>query len=529
MNRHRLFWFSVLGTLLLAPCGCKGMNPFKKPKKNVLEAAKAPNPPSLTKRVRRLARKGQKGIDSLLGRGPEPTAPMAPVTNIFGEADRDYAYGPTPEYSPQELSRAGNYAKLLLGRQPYENRKATLERLASQPDPEAEPALTIILSTPTDPLSPQALEALSQLSSDTAFRAIRKAVSDPRSSVNAPALLAYIQSGREDAAGLCQQLFTPESTIALRAVAALGLGEMEVIGSADALRKAAITDFSMVRFCAAWALWRMGDDGGRAFIERLAMSNDPTLSPQAISFLYAMGEPTSIPSLLVAMGSSHSSIWIPAFQTLLTMPPESVHEGITLRQPFAERYSVNEIRRNKLLRLALKLADENAPDKFVIGQKERLELHQALVQTSEQDNLPEQLLAVSLLQKWNSPGAIEPLIRMLASPKAELRVASAATLRGIAKQHFPNNYPQGDMQVPWRRWWLRHCTVAAVRDAASGKIVSVIKAPDGNSYFAAQEIEIVPGVVVHKVVTDKNPPAITLFFNKQAYEITGSKPSGLSE
>ncbi|GEM_PF-3349802 len=418
-----------------------------------------------------------------------------------------------PPFDREDLAKAGVYARLLFGQGKYLDRADRIARLREAPDPGAQTALEMVLATQQDPLSWAAAGALARLENADVREALAEAADDPRSVVRAAVLPALAESGHPDAGALALERFEEDTATSVRAVAAGVLGVLGVREAVPALVEAVRTEHPHVRLYAAWALWRMDDPRGRAFLEELVASDDPRLAAQAVAVLAGLGDPDSLRAFLYALGSRHERVWQMAYLTLVRAPREYVREGLIVPEPTdgqASERLVRMRRRGALAEVARGLTLSGAGE-------ERWRL---LCAMGAHGRPGEQQILAQVLAEREALGGLEPLLRALAAPQSRVRAQVAAALRRIARVHDLDAPPQGEERSVWRRWWVEQSRARRVRDTDTGADVVTVRGPDGRYYAAAEGEALVPGVTVERIEREETGARVVVRAADRRFRIT---------
>ncbi len=446
-------------------------------------------------------------------------------TPLYQEARADLEPGPAAVPSPDAVAAAGAYAGLLLGRAPLAERRRALAALARRPDPAAASALRIVLTTPADPLSGEAVGPLAALGTPEAVLALRSAIDDARNAVRIPALLAYVGLGREDAPAQCRRFLGDYRKPNLQAAAVLGLGVAARPGDVPALRDALASprNAPRVQIAAAWALANGGDAAGRRRLQATAVSEDPSLAPQAVAYLGLLEGTGACDALLGALGSGLSRVWQTAFRALLDRPAEELARVRAARRRLDLPPNPRLDRRGVLLDVARAVRGRGS----LPPAPAREPVRRALAAVARDGDRHERLLLAEVLAAWQAADGIDPLLLALEREDDETaRAACAEAARRVARANGRAEAPAGDLPSVWRRWWLDRCRARRVHDPQSGRTVAVIASPGGRVYYAEPGVTVAPDVRVERLEeTDGRLRAISVLHGGRVHRIPAAEPT----
>ncbi|MFH0911741.1 MAG: HEAT repeat domain-containing protein [Planctomycetota bacterium] len=452
---------------------------------------------------------------------PEPPPPYVPITLEGGRK----AIPEVAHFTPEEEARAGRFVTLLLGKETYDNRVRALTGLGRAPDPEAEPALGLVIQTLVDPIAHLAADPLAKINTGSALATLEKALEDPRSSVRASVLQALASQKAPGASAWAVRALTKNDTSDVQMMAAYCLGLLREPEGREALENAIATSYPPVRLYAAWALWRIGDNRGGVFLARLALSEDLTLSPKAILFLNGMDPAGSIDVFLRALDSRHEGIWKSAYLALLDAREETLAGRLIPPGPLQEDTPVNVARHWR--RIALLAVTRNPP----LLEDATSPYWSLLLDLGSRGSPSEQELMTVVLATVGSLYGMEPLLRALEAAKPAARPLMVSALRSLAEKHRLSDPPQGGDETAWRTWWINHARASALPDSrAQGQLAVTVQGPDGLHYLARQGEMLAPGVFVVYTDAQEGRVHIGLLHHGTSYHLTGSGvvPQGMS-
>ncbi len=281
----------------------------------------------------------------------------------------------------------------------------------------------------------------------------------------------------------------------VKCAAVVGLGGLRYQKAKKNLYVAVQKGVPMVRILSAWALYEMGDESGRVFIENIAMAQDQRLSPQAMSIISLFKDQRVVDVLLNLLGIKEPWVWIPAYFSLQEMPDSILINKLDIPYP--------DIREGKkfiktMLR-ARRRAALLAVDIKMEGTEKNLQTRYSLINEIVANGYTKELkLMNKVLRKNLSVRAIEPLIRGIEVDDREVANNFTQTLSKIAEVNHVLPFPSIGNAKQWRIWWIKNCTAKMIKDSQRKKPIVVINSPDGIDYFAAPKVMIVPGVTVVK-------------------------------
>lgn len=398
-------------------------------------------------------------------------------------------------FTTAQLLEAEPYQHLLIGHSEYSKRKAAFDDLAKNPDPKAEGALKIVLKTEGDPFSGCAIPVLAKMKTSSALWALENALSDSRATIRASALIELIKMKKSNAGKICHDALAMDKSSIVKSAAAVGIGGLKYRQARGTLYMAVQKGVPMVRIFSAWAIYELGDEKGRVFLENVASSQDNNLSPQAMVIIAMFKDERSVKLLLQNLGSSVSQIWIPAYFLLKKIPEKILADKLDLPYPDVKegKYFINTLLKQRR-RAALLAIELSFPAEERILQARYSLLNEIVAgKSSKELQLMSTVLAIN-----PSNRAVEALIRSMEVVEYDLAEKNRLILSAIAEKYNLTTPPNSVRFTEWRIWWIKNCTANVVKDSRSRKLVIVIKSPGGIDYFAAENVMIVPGVTVVK-------------------------------
>lgn len=344
-----------------------------------------------------------------------------------------------PEGKPFPLEAETDEEALAVGGR-LELRRRRIAELARHPDRRALDSLKRILANRTDPLSAMAAIAISQIGGPEAQSALENALADPRVHVRQMAVSGLVDMRALSAAEHCRTMLQADRNPGVRAAAAVGLGLLMDTPSKSLLRERMREDAPIVRFGAAWSLAHMRDEHGFLYLQRLAVSEDPQASPQAIHTLGALKRREAVPALYRCLYSHKEAIWQAALQALSLVPEQEIEAGLS---DLGERERTTaELHRRMLMALS--------------GKGEMpLECHVLAVRGTSR----ERVLALRCLSVRGGVNAVPVVIEAMEARESETRIAAAQALQPLIRRHGLT-LPE-DGAEDWRRWWFGQYRVLA--------------------------------------------------------------------
>ncbi|MHC4870822.1 MAG: HEAT repeat domain-containing protein [Planctomycetota bacterium] len=456
--------------------------------------------------------KGESAFEPLMQRFIPDEVPALPANSPIDLS------GKRVEFTASQIIESGDYASLLLGNMEYGKRREAFDKLRQNPDRKAESALVLVLQTKDDPFSRYAIPLLAGFNTARSDSALINALADARPTIRATSLIALVSKKNPGAGKLCHEALAMDKSGLVKCAAAVGIGGLKYEAARGTLHMAVQKAVPMVRLFSAWAIYELGDQNGRTFIENVAAAQDGNLSPQAMTIIAHFRDSAAADSLLALLGSMKSGIWATAYLSLGKMPADIISGKLDIPYPDIRegRRFMNTVQRKR--RRASLLAIELS----LKGNEKQLQARYSLLNQTASSGSPKELELMSkVLAADLSNRAIEPLIRMLASEDKSLVESTKKILSSIAQKYKLSPTPDyAHDKDQWRIWWIENCYVRVVKDSRSRKLIFVIKSPDGIDYFAAKGVMIVPGVKVVEVDKKfRKSLRLSVSFNNRIYQI----------
>ncbi|MBN2712500.1 MAG: HEAT repeat domain-containing protein, partial [Planctomycetes bacterium] len=254
----------------------------------------------------------------------------------------------------------------------------------------------------------------------------------------------------------------------VRNMAAVSLGMLKDKDSVPLLRERLADSSPTVRYYSAWALARMHDPAGFRHIERLALSNDPTIAPQAIMALGGLGTSESVPTLYRCLFSRKEKVWGAAVEAISALPEKTVEAGLE-NLPKEQKSSVT-------VRFAMLAC--------IIG---RGKVPAECANIIRNGNREERILAVRCYEKGVGGDSVPALIYATYDDEAEVCLAATEALGRVIKEKKLAQKKDGS----WEEWWFgQHYVLSA------GSAEALLLDPLGNKEKVKLGVKASLGAVV---------------------------------